>query len=245
MSKFIQLVQEARIIGSIAKTAAELSHDGTKSFPSLSQFVKSTEMGKKPSKSLQKKVRKTYGRMAMAFQDVSGRKVNPQNQDRDHIMRFRPITENWSFAHDYYSMSPNERSKYLFHVTTMANAKKILKKGLKPRGQGKKSTFYGLGKHTKGKTFVTNSRGVPYWEDQVEGAVNRGELNADMRKSVHILKFPFANMSKSTRRRIRIDTLGTRDSRNVTTISNDTEESPIDPSSFEAPTAFSLRKGIK
>lgn len=85
--------QEARIIGSIAKTAAELSHDRTKSFPSLSQFVKSTEMGKKPSKSLQKKVRKTYGRMAMAFQDVSGRKVNPQNQDRDHLMRFRPINE--------------------------------------------------------------------------------------------------------------------------------------------------------
>lgn len=151
------------------------------------------------------------------------------------------ITENWSFAHNYYSMGPSERSKYLFHVTTMANAKKILKKGLKPRGQGKKPTFSSLGKYTKGQTFVTNSRGVPYWETEVERAVNRGELNYDKRKSVHILKFPIANLPKSTKRKIRIDTIGTKDSRKWP----NRGDVLIDPSSFEAPTAFNLRKGIK
>lgn len=148
------------------------------------------------------------------------------------------LLENWSYAHDFYEMPNSEKQRYVYHVTTAARAAKIVKHGLRPRNPRSSGNYPDLKDHTKGHAFVTNHHGVPYWERQTETAVNRGEVNVQKRKPVHILKFPLANMKKSTRRKLRLDTIGSEDAR-------EHDEDPlIDPSSHEASTALKIRKKI-
>lgn len=148
------------------------------------------------------------------------------------------LFENWSYAHDFHEMPNSEKQKYVYHVTTAARAAKIVKHGLRPRNPRSSGNYPDLKDHTKGHAFVTNHHGVPYWERQTETAVNRGEVNVQKRKPVHILKFPLANMKKSTRRKLRLDTIGSEDAR-------EHDEDPlIDPSSHEASTALKIRKKI-
>jgi hypothetical protein len=135
-------------------------------------------------------------------------------------------------------MPESEKKKYVYHVTTAARAAKIVKHGLKPRSPKDRTNYPDLSDHTRGHAFVTNHHGVPYWKRQTETAVNRGGVNDQKRKPVHILKFPLANMKKSTRRKLRMDSIGSEDAR-------EHDDNPlIDPSSHEASTALKIRKKI-
>jgi len=150
------------------------------------------------------------------------------------------LLENWSYAHNFHEMPENEKKKYVYHVTTAARAAKIVKGGLKPRSPKGRTNYPDAKEHTQGHAFVTNHHGVKYWVDQTAHAVNRRKREVDERdyENIHVLKFPIANLKKSTRRKLRTDELGTKDARKR-------DDDPlIDPSSHEASTALKIRKKI-
>ena len=150
------------------------------------------------------------------------------------------LLENWSYAHDFDDMPNSEKQKYVYHVTTAARAAKIVKHGLKPRSPKGRTNYPGNKEHTQGQAFVTNHQGVRYWKDQTLHAVNRRKREVDERdaENIHVIKFPIANMKKSTRRKLRMDPIGTKDARKR-------DDHPlIDPSSHEGSTALMIRKKI-
>jgi hypothetical protein len=151
------------------------------------------------------------------------------------------LFENWSYAHDFDDMPNSEKQKYVYHVTTAARAAKIVKGGLKPRSPKGRTNYPGAKEHTQGHAFVTNHQGVRYWKDQTAHAVNRRKREVDERdyENIHVIKFPIANLPKSTRRKLRVDPLGTKDSR------RHDDEPMIDPSSHEGSTALMTRKKIR
>lgn len=151
------------------------------------------------------------------------------------------LLENWSYAHDFDDMPNSEKQKYVYHVTTAARAAKIVKGGLKPRSPKGRTNYPGNKEHTQGQAFVTNHQGVRYWKDQTLHAVNRRKREVDERdaENIHVIKFPIANMKKSTRRKLRIDPIGTKDARKRD------DEPLIDPSSHEGSTALMIRKKIR
>lgn len=102
-------------------------------------------------------------------------------------------------------------------------------------------TILGNKEHTQGQAFVTNHQGVRYWKDQTLHAVNRRKHEVDERdaENIHVIKFPIANLKKSTRRKLRIDPLGTKDARKRD------DDPMIDPSSHEGSTALMIRKKIR
>jgi len=150
------------------------------------------------------------------------------------------LLENWSYAHNFHEMPENEKKKYVYHVTTAARAAKIVKGGLKPRSPKGRTNYPDAKEHTQGHAFVTNHHGVRYWVDQTAHAVNRRKREVDERdyENIHVLKFPIANLKKSTRRKLRTDELGTKDAR------KHDDDPLIDPSSHEASTALKIRKKI-
>ena len=150
------------------------------------------------------------------------------------------LLENWSYAHDFDEMPNSEKQKYVYHVTTAARAAKIVKGGLKPRTGVQRTNYPELSDHTRGHAFVTNHHGVRYWKDQTAHAVNRRkhEVSEKDYENIHVIKFPIANMKKSTRRKLRVDTIGTDDAR------HHDDDPVIDPSSHEASTALKIRKKI-
>ena len=154
------------------------------------------------------------------------------------------LHENWSYAHDFHQMPDSEKQKYVYHVTTAARAKKIVKGGLKPRSPKGRTNYPSQKEHTQGHAFVTNHHGVRYWVDQTAHAVNRRKHEVDENdyENIHVVKFPIANLSKSARRKFKSDDLGTKDSRKHSDYARDPI---IDPSSHEAPTAFKIRKKVK
>jgi hypothetical protein len=150
------------------------------------------------------------------------------------------LFENWSYAHNFHEMPESEKKKYVYHVTTAARAAKIVNHGLKPRSPKGRTNYPDAKEHTQGHAFVTNHHGVRYWVDQTAHAVNRRKHEVDERdyENIHVLKFPIANMKKSTKRKLRTDDLGTKDARKR-------DDNPlIDPSSHEASTALKIRKKI-
>lgn len=151
------------------------------------------------------------------------------------------LLENWSYAHDFDDMPNSEKQKYVYHVTTAARAAKIVKHGLKPRSPKGRTNYPGNKEHTQGQAFVTNHQGVRYWKDQTLHAVNRRKREVDERdaENIHVIKFPIANMKKSTRRKLRMDPIGTKDARKRD------DEPLIDPSSHEGSTALMIRKKIR
>lgn len=153
----------------------------------------------------------------------------------------KSLYENWSYAHDFDDMPNSEKQKYVYHVTTAARAAKIVKGGLKPRSPKGRTNYPGNKEHTQGQAFVTNHQGVRYWKDQTLHAVNRRKREVDERdaENIHVIKFPIANMKKSTRRKLRIDPIGTKDARKRD------DEPLIDPSSHEGSTALMIRKKIR
>jgi hypothetical protein len=151
------------------------------------------------------------------------------------------LLENWSYAHDFHEMPNSEKQKYVYHVTTAARAAKIVKGGLKPRSPKGRTNYPSQKEHTQGHAFVTNHHGVNYWRDQTAHAVNRRKREVDERdyENIHVIKFPIANLKKSTRRKLRTDELGTKDARRH-------DDNPlIDPSSHEASTAMKISKKIR
>lgn len=151
------------------------------------------------------------------------------------------LLENWSYAHDFDDMPNSEKQKYVYHVTTAARAKKIIAKGLKTRSPKGRTNYPGNREYTQGQAFVTNHQGVRYWKDQTLHAVNRRKHEVDERdaENIHVIKFPIANLKKSTRRKLRIDPIGTKDARKR-------DDDPlIDPSSHEGSTALMIRKKIR
>lgn len=154
---------------------------------------------------------------------------------------FGHLLENWSYAHDFDDMPNSEKQKYVYHVTTAARARNIVKHGLKPRSPKGRTNYPGNKEHTQGQAFVTNHQGVRYWKDQTLHAVNRRKHEVDERdaENIHVIKFPIANLKKSTRRKLRMDPLGTKDARKR-------DDDPlIDPSSHEGSTALMIRKKIR
>jgi hypothetical protein len=154
---------------------------------------------------------------------------------------FGHLLENWSYAHDFDEMPNSEKQKYVYHVTTAARAAKIVKHGLKPRSPKGRTNYPSLKDHTSGHAFITNHHGVRYWKDQTAHAVNRRKREVDERdyENIHVVKFPIANLKKSTRRRLRTDLIGTTDAR-------EHDDDPlIDPSSHEGSTAFKIRKKVR
>jgi hypothetical protein len=150
------------------------------------------------------------------------------------------LNENWSYAHDFHEMPNSEKQKYVYHVTTAARAANIIKGGLKPRSPKGRTNYPGLRDHTGGHAFITNHHGVNYWRDQTALAVNRRKREVDERdyENIHVIKFPIANLKKSTRRKLRTDWIGTHDARRH-------DDDPwIYPSSHEASTALKIRKKI-
>ena len=150
------------------------------------------------------------------------------------------LLENWSYAHDFDEMPNSEKQKYVYHVTTAARAAKIVKQGLKPRTGVQRTNYPDLSDHTRGHAFITNHHGVRYWKDQTAVAVNRRkhEVSEKDYENIHVVKFPIANMKKSTRRKLRLDSIGTKDAR------HHDDDPVIDPSSHEASTALKIRKKI-
>jgi len=150
------------------------------------------------------------------------------------------LLENWSYAHDFDEMPNSEKQKYVYHVTTAARAAKIVKGGLKPRTGVQRTNYPELSDHTRGHAFVTNHHGVRYWKDQTAHAVNRRkhEVSEKDYENIHVIKFPIANMKKSTRRKLRVDTIGTDDAR------HHDDDPVIDPSSHDSSTALKIRKKI-
>jgi hypothetical protein len=148
------------------------------------------------------------------------------------------LHENWSYAHDFHSMPDDEKKKYVYHVTTAARAAKIVKGGLKPRTAKGRTNYPDIPQHTKGRAFITNHHGVRYWVDQTAHAVGRRKREVDERdyENIHVLKHPIANLKKSTRRKLRTDDIGTKDSRRNSDI--------MGPSSHEAPHAMFATKNI-
>ena len=73
--------REARIIGAVAHHGSRLAANPSEKFPSYGDFRASTDPGK-TNRSQEKKIKNTYKRMAMAFQKVSGRKVNPSSSGK-------------------------------------------------------------------------------------------------------------------------------------------------------------------
>lgn len=153
----------------------------------------------------------------------------------------KSLYENWSYAHDFDDMPNSEKQKYVYHVTTAARAAKILKHGLKPRSPKGRTNYPGNKEYTQGHAFVTNHQGVRYWKDQTLHAVNRRKREVDERdyENIHVVKFPIANLAKSTRRKFTIDQLGTKDAR------RHDDDPHIDPSSHEGSTAFRIRKKVR
>lgn len=151
------------------------------------------------------------------------------------------LLENWSYAHDFDEMPNSEKQKYVYHVTTAARAAKIVKHGLKPRSPKGRTNYPSLKDHTGGHAFVTNHHGVRYWKDQTVHAVNRRKREVDERdyENIHVIKFPIANMKKSTRRKLRTDWIGTTDAR------HHDDDPVIDPSSHDSSTALKIRKKIR
>lgn len=149
------------------------------------------------------------------------------------------ISENWSYADDFHSMNKKDQSKYIYHMTTDARAKKIIKQGLKPRSLRGRTNYPQVASRTRGLNFTTNHHGVRYWITQTAMAVNRRkrEVGEKDYENIRILKFPIANLSHSTRRRFQFDTVGTRDARRSSDV--------IGASSHEAPTALQNRIKIK
>lgn len=151
------------------------------------------------------------------------------------------LLENWSYAHDFHEMPNSEKQKYVYHVTTAARAAKIVKHGLKPRSPKGRTNYPGNKEYTQGHAFVTNHQGVRYWKDQTLHAVNRRKREVDERdyENIHVVKFPIANLAKSTRRKFTTDQLGTKDAR------RHDDDPLIDPSSHEGSTAFRIRKKVR
>jgi hypothetical protein len=151
------------------------------------------------------------------------------------------LLENWSYAHDFDEMPTSEKQKYVYHVTTAARAAKIVKGGLKPRSPKGRTNYPGMKEYTQGHAFVTNHHGVRYWKDQTLHAVNRRKHEVDERdaENIHVVKFPIANIAKSTKRKFTTDQYGTMDAR-------EHDDDPlIDPSSHEGSTAFKIRKKVR
>jgi len=149
--------------------------------------------------------------------------------------------ENWSYAHDFDNMPNSEKQKYVYHVTTAARAAKIVKHGLKPRSPKGRTNYPSQKEHTQGHAFVTNHQGVRYWKDQTLHAVYRRKREVDEgdAENIHVVKFPIANMKKSTRRKLRMDNLGTKDAR------RHDDEPLIEPSTHEGSTAFKIKKKVR
>lgn len=181
--------------------------------------------------SMRRNEMKTYEQFIAEATAVAKRK-DPTSND---------LLENWSYAHDFDDMPNSEKQKYVYHVTTAARAAKIVKHGLKPRSPKGRTNYPGAKEHTQGRAFVTNHQGVRYWKDQTLLAVNRRKREVWERdaENIHVIKFPIANMKKSTRRKLRIDPLGTDDARKR-------DDYPlIDASSHEGSTALMTRKKIR
>ena len=149
--------------------------------------------------------------------------------------------ENWSYAHDFDDMPEDRKRKFVYHVTTASRAAKIVKGGLKPRSPKGRTNYPDAREHTQGRAFVTNHQGVRYWKDQTLHAANRRKREVDERdaENIHVIKFPIANMKKSTRRKLRVDPIGTKDARRRD------DDPVINPSSHEGSTALMVRKKIR
>lgn len=130
------------------------------------------------------------------------------------------LLENWSYAHDFDEMPNSEKEKYVYHVTTAARARKIMKQGLKPRTGKHIGNYPEMASHTAGHAFVTNHHGVNYWRDQTMHAVaakkRKHEVDERDYENTHVLKYPIANLPKSTRRKLKTDVYGTGDARKFT-----------------------------
>ena len=152
------------------------------------------------------------------------------------------LLENWSYAHNFHEMPEDEKKKYVYHVTTAARAAKIIKTGLKIRTPKGRTNYPDADtkKHTEGNAVLTNHKGVGYWVDQTAHAVHRRKLEVDENdyNKIHVVKFPIANIPKTTKRKLKIDHLGTEDARK-----NDYDRE-IDQSSHTSRTALKINRNI-
>lgn len=154
------------------------------------------------------------------------------------------LFENWSTVNDMGDIPMKDRHKFVYHVTTKARAKKILKSGLKPREKGRGNYDTGLEKYSLGKAFITSHRGVNFWINSLLTAIadRRGEHTEDQNyENIKVLKYPVANLSKSVRRDFEVDQYGTRDS-NIGFRKGDLE-SGFEPARFAR--AYAINKPIK
>ena len=147
------------------------------------------------------------------------------------------LLENWSLAHNFDDMGEDEKNKYVYHVTTTPRVKKIIKHGLRIRAPKNRTNYPSMKVHTVGHAFVTNHHGVPYWRTQTSMATTKDEDNDDT-ENIRVLKFPIANIPKSTKRRLKIDQWGSDDAR------MGSRRRVRNPSSHDSSTAFKVTKKI-
>jgi hypothetical protein len=104
-----------------------------------------------------------------------------------------------SFKSDSTSETDDD---YLYHVTSTEHVATIKKHGLHP---GKSPTFTNYAGHSKGKIFLTDRKGVPYWKDRVQQHLFH---NSDNPHDVAVFR-----VHKSRVKDLQKDELGSEDSR--------------------------------
>jgi len=100
----------------------------------------------------------------------------------------------------------DEADDYLYHITSLPNAEKIIRQGLRPRTSGgtMQGSFYQ--RYSAGKIFVTERAGVNYWQERVEQHLFDAY---DDPPEVAVLRLPRAMLAG----KLIPDELGSRDAR--------------------------------
>lgn len=128
------------------------------------------------------------------------------------------LIENWSIVNSMNDIPMEDRHRYLYHVTTSGKAKKIVKQGLIPRTSVKGNYGSDIDNLSYGRAFVTSHHGIPYWVHSLATRkADKQSRNVEEKdyEKLRILKFPVENLPKSVRRKLNVDTFGTRDANSM------------------------------
>lgn len=101
------------------------------------------------------------------------------------------------------------QDEYLYHVTSKPAAQKIMKEGLLPRGGRGMFDHGGYAEHSKGRAFLTDRDGVPFWSDKIEQQLFD---KYDNPPPVVVLKIPKKDLEAQGIKAI-ADEIGTKDAR--------------------------------
>ncbi len=114
----------------------------------------------------------------------------------------------WTKVGDAASFGYHEKDDdAYYHVTTEAKAERILSEGLRPHA-GRETLGGWWGNYSRGKVFLAERRGVAFWRNRIEEALQH--QTDDEPPKLVVVRIPKAAVPEGA---LKVDEPGTKDSR--------------------------------